>query len=211
MGMASIERAELADLCEEVGPDAPTLCEGWATRDLAAHLVLREGRPDASVGIALKPLAGWTAHVQRGLATTDDWHGLVERFRTGPPTLSFFRLPGVDESWNGFEVLVHHEDVRRARPGWEPRTLPAKAEAAVWSRLAGGAAKMFFRNATTGVTLRRPDGTSLVAHPGEPTVVIVGDPVELVMYAFGRREHARVTVEADPETLERFSASSLGL
>ena len=36
----------LCDLFEEVGPDAPTLCGDWTTRDLAAHLVMRERRPD---------------------------------------------------------------------------------------------------------------------------------------------------------------------
>src|SRR5882762_622635 len=37
-----VERRELCDLFLELGPDAPTLCEGWTTLDLAAHLVLRE-------------------------------------------------------------------------------------------------------------------------------------------------------------------------
>ena len=39
---AQIERQELCDLFESVGPDHPTLCEGWSSADLAAHLVLRE-------------------------------------------------------------------------------------------------------------------------------------------------------------------------
>ena len=42
---AFAERLALADLMAEVGPDAPTLCGGWTTRDLAAHLLLRERRP----------------------------------------------------------------------------------------------------------------------------------------------------------------------
>lgn len=33
------------------GPDAPTLGAGWKTRDLAAHLVVRESRPDAAAGV----------------------------------------------------------------------------------------------------------------------------------------------------------------
>ena len=43
---ASIERAALVDLMAELGPDAPTLCTGWTTRDLAAHLVVRLSRVD---------------------------------------------------------------------------------------------------------------------------------------------------------------------
>ena len=36
------ERAGLADTLASVGPDAPTLCAGWTTTDLALHVVLRE-------------------------------------------------------------------------------------------------------------------------------------------------------------------------
>ena len=47
------ERAALCDTMEKVGPDAPTLCEGWLTIDLAAHLCAREARSDAAIGIVL--------------------------------------------------------------------------------------------------------------------------------------------------------------
>jgi len=36
------ERAQLCDLFDELGPQAPTLLAPWTTHDLAAHLVLRE-------------------------------------------------------------------------------------------------------------------------------------------------------------------------
>ena len=52
------EREALCDLLTDLGPEAPTLCAGWRTRDLAAHLVLRERRPDAAPGILLPLLAG---------------------------------------------------------------------------------------------------------------------------------------------------------
>jgi uncharacterized protein (TIGR03083 family) len=45
MTYAQDERAALAALLHETGPDGPTLCEGWQTRDLAAHLALRARRP----------------------------------------------------------------------------------------------------------------------------------------------------------------------
>lgn len=51
---AKRERLLLADLLETAGPDAPTLCEGWQTRDLAAHVVVRERRADAAGGIMIK-------------------------------------------------------------------------------------------------------------------------------------------------------------
>jgi hypothetical protein len=45
-----VERARLSDLLDELGPDAPTLLALWTTRDLAAHLVLRERDYLASCG-----------------------------------------------------------------------------------------------------------------------------------------------------------------
>ena len=47
------ERAALCDTLEKYGPDAPTLCAGWLTLDLAAHLVAREARSDAAIGLVL--------------------------------------------------------------------------------------------------------------------------------------------------------------
>ena len=56
--VAAAERAALLDLLERLGPDAPTLCEGWATHDLAAHLVVRERRPVAGPGYVFPALHG---------------------------------------------------------------------------------------------------------------------------------------------------------
>uniref|UniRef100_UPI0025DDC77B maleylpyruvate isomerase family mycothiol-dependent enzyme n=1 Tax=uncultured Brevibacterium sp. TaxID=189678 RepID=UPI0025DDC77B len=55
---ARSERRSLAALLRTVGPDAPTLCEEWTTRDLAVHIVIRDRRPDALVGNAFPALAG---------------------------------------------------------------------------------------------------------------------------------------------------------
>ena len=49
--LAQLERGRLCDLLLVVGPDHPTLCEGWTTADLAAHLVIRERKPLAGPGI----------------------------------------------------------------------------------------------------------------------------------------------------------------
>ena len=38
------ERRLLCDLLDKLGPSARTLLDGWATRDLAAHLVVRRTR-----------------------------------------------------------------------------------------------------------------------------------------------------------------------
>jgi uncharacterized protein (TIGR03085 family) len=112
--LAVAEREALADLMLEVGPDAPTLCGGWTTRDLAAHLVIRSDRPDAAAGIVIPALAGWTAKVQEKAARRD-WDDLVRTVRRGAPGWSLQSRPSLDGQSNTIEYFVHHEDVRRAR------------------------------------------------------------------------------------------------
>ena len=83
------ERAALADLLEQLGPDQPTCCEGWTTRDLATHLVVRDRRPDALPGYGLErlspPLGAWAHRLEDRLRTTTDFAEVVRRVRSGPP------------------------------------------------------------------------------------------------------------------------------
>ncbi|MCZ7628681.1 MAG: TIGR03085 family metal-binding protein [Microthrixaceae bacterium] len=109
---ARTERIELCETLDGVGPDAATLCDGWNAADLAAHLVIRERRPDAAVGIPWGPLAGYSEKVRRSYAGKP-WGELVSLVRTGPPLLSLFAIPGVDRLANTMELFVHHEDLRR--------------------------------------------------------------------------------------------------
>ncbi|GAA3061844.1 TIGR03085 family metal-binding protein [Actinokineospora globicatena] len=182
MGVARDERAQLSNLFTEVGPDAPTLCDGWTSRDLAAHLVVRERRLDAAPGIMIKALAGYTARVQRSYAARP-WPELVDLVRTGPPVLSPFRL--VDEQVNTTEYFIHHEDVRRAAPGWEPRPADETRDRALWAALSR-TARLYYRRSPVGVVLRTPDGRAITARAGADPVTITGEPGELLLDAFGR-------------------------
>src|SRR6201993_4731355 len=92
MSVVQRERAALVEILRTVGPDAPTLCEGWTTRDLVAHLVVRERRPDALPGLVFGPLASYTARMQTRLATSTTWEDLVELFASGPPLLPCSRF-----------------------------------------------------------------------------------------------------------------------
>ena len=121
MTAAQRERSALVDTLRIVGPDAPTLCAGWTTRDLAAHLVVRERRLDATPGISIPFLAGYTAKVQNQTARSSSWDDLVEMVASGPPVYSPFKL--LDSVANLGEMFIHHEDVRRAVDGWQPRVL----------------------------------------------------------------------------------------
>lgn len=204
------ERHELAELLLETGPDAPTLCEGWTTRDLAAHLVVRESRPDAAPGIVLAPLSGWTNRVQQAVAA-EPFPELVRKVRTGPPTLSVFSLPGMDSATNLVEYFVHHEDVRRGAEGWAPRDLPADLSDGLWRRLSG-MARLLFRRVPCGVVLERTDGpgANVTAKKGTPRVILRGTAGELVMRAYGRTA-ARVDLAGDPECVTAFENARLGV
>jgi uncharacterized protein (TIGR03085 family) len=204
VNLARKERDALCLLLSEKGPDAPTLCEGWATRDLAAHLVLRERRPDASLGILGGPLAGYTARVQNKIAQQHDYTHLITMIRQGPPLFSLFALPGVDEAANAGEYYVHHEDVRRGTPGTEPRQLDAAVQDALWRRL--GIARLLLRKAPCGVALQRSDapGTQpITAKRGTPVVTVTGTPGELTLWAFGRTSAARVQLDGDSDAVTR--------
>src|SRR3712207_1062242 len=153
------ERADLADLLEELGLDAPTCCAGWTTAHLAAHLVVRDRRPDAMPGFALEILPAaraLTAHshrVEDRLRASTPYGELVAQMRSGPP----FWLPG---GWPGMSVIdvhefaIHHEDVRRAQPGWAPRPLPRADQDTLWPL-----AQFYGRRAAgrRGLVLRRSD------------------------------------------------------
>jgi uncharacterized protein (TIGR03085 family) len=214
---AQEERAALAALLHDVGPDAPTLCEGWQTRDLVAHLVLRERRPDAAVGVLGGPLAGYTGRVQQQFLDRHSYPALIAMFQAGPPTLSLFAIPGADEAANTVEYFVHHEDVRRAAPGWTEREVPDELSAALWKRLSG--ARLFLRGAPTGVTLRRQQpadggaggveggmGATIVAKSGEPSVTVTGSPAELTMWSMGRVSAAHVTFDGPDEAVAKLTA-----
>ncbi|GHF29242.1 TIGR03085 family protein [Amycolatopsis deserti] len=208
MGVAAEERRLLSLLLDETGPDAPTLCEGWLTRDLAAHLVLRESRPDAAVGILLPPLAGHTQRVQDAIAARP-WPELVDRVRRGPAWYWPTSIGRLDELANTAEFLVHHEDVRRGRPGWQPRPAEATRDAAAW-RAARTAAKVNLRRVPVGVTLRTTDGREATVKTNTEQVTVTGDPVELLLFVFGR-DAVRVTFEGDLAAIDQLKAAGRGI
>jgi uncharacterized protein (TIGR03085 family) len=203
-----VERAALCDLFDQVGPDAPTLCAGWATRDLATHLFIRERRPLAAPGILISSLSGL---VERSGAAAEERHSfeaMVEILRGGPPRWSPFRV--MDAQLNLAEYFVHHEDVRRAQPTWEPRVLDPAEEDALW-RLARSRLTPMGAAAPVGVLVRRSDtGETRRTRAGDRAVTLVGRPSELLLFGFGRQRAARVEAQGDPGDVERLGTARLG-
>jgi uncharacterized protein (TIGR03085 family) len=207
---ASQERAALSALLLETGPDAPTNCTGWTTADLAAHLVTRERRPDSSPGIVIPAFAGWTERVRLRARDSRPYPELVALFRDGPPTLSLWAIPGVDSMFNLSEFFIHHEDVRRAQPGWTARELPEGVERALWKQ-ATAAAKFGLRKTPFGIRLATPDGLVAQVRDGDPVVTLTGRPSELTLYCSGRQSVAAVEAIGDPAAVSALAAASLGV
>jgi uncharacterized protein (TIGR03085 family) len=205
--LAKRERRELAELLVATGPDAATLCEGWTTRDLAAHLVVRENRPDAALGLVATPLAGHMERVRED-ATEREYSDLVETIANGPSRFSPFAFPGVDALANTAEYLVHHEDVRRAQPTWEPRQLDDADANQIWRELPRYAA-ITTRGLKVGLVAEHPDGRVQTLAKGTPVAVMVGEPLEIVLYLYGRRAVARVELKGDPIAVAAVSGADL--
>jgi uncharacterized protein (TIGR03085 family) len=201
--LAQQERTALCDLFVERGSDAPTLCEGWLTADLAAHLVVRERRPDSGPGLVWPPLAGYTDRVRRAVRDRMPWEKLVETVRRGPPLL----LRPFDGPMNTVEFFIHVEDVRRAQGDWEPREISPELADALWARVGPG-----------GMAKKVP-GTIVITSPGRadkergsgPRLTLAGDPGELTMFGAGRQGAARVEISGDAALAAQLRAASLGV
>jgi uncharacterized protein (TIGR03085 family) len=206
---AAAARAELVAALQAVPATAPTLCAGWTALDLAAHVVARERRADSTPGLMIPALAGWTERVRSGYARRP-YPEIIELIANGPPWASVFAIPGVDNAANSTEFLIHTEDVRRAHPGWQPRELDADRADAVWNGLRR-MGRLMFRRSPVAVVLATPGGRRHAVGGEGPHVTLAGDPVELLLYASGRGEHAVVEITGADDAVQRFREVRLGL
>ena len=197
MSSAQRERSALVATFREVGPHAPTLCEGWNTTDLAAHLVVRERRIDAAAGLALPFLAGYTAKVQDKLGRSTAWDALVDLVASGPPMYSPFKL--LDPIANLGEMFIHHEDVRRAVDGWEPRVLDASTAAQLRRQL-GLMSRVMLSKLPAQAVLQTPEGDRIATVGRGDTVTITGEPQELLLFVAGR-DAVRVDFVGEPQAV----------
>jgi uncharacterized protein (TIGR03085 family) len=206
MTAAQRERAALVETMRAVGPDAPTLCGDWTTRDLAAHLVVRERRLDATAGVAVPFLAGYTANVQRQVTAANEWDALLEKVASGPPLYSPFKL--LDPIANLGEMFIHHEDVRRAQTGWEPRRLDDTLAKAL-NRGLPLMARLSLGKAPARVSLKTPDGKTVATVGHGQELIVTGEPAELLLFLSGRDE-VRLTF-SDAQAAQAVRAARRGL
>ena len=72
-------------------------------------------------------------------------------------------------------------------------------------------ARLSGRRSPVGLVLRRPNGQTVVAHKGTPVVTVSGEPSELLLFAYGRQQVARVELEGDEDAVSRVREANLGL
>ena len=112
---------------------------------------------------------------------------------------------------------MHHEDIRRAQPGWEPRDLDRGLSDLLWRRLRP--ARLMLRKAPVGVELVRDDAggrrtagpVRIMAKARAPVVTVTGSPAELTMWAFGRTAAARVALAGSDPDVAALAAASWGI
>jgi uncharacterized protein (TIGR03085 family) len=189
MSFSATERARLADLLLELGPDAPTLCEGWDTHDMAVHLYLRENRPLAAAGMFVPGMSGLLAGAT-AKAGERDYAELVRDWADGPGRFNPARF--LDPVMNTAEHFIHHEDVRRGDGVARPREFSRVVQEQLY-RVLSTLAPRNLKNSTVPVILHATGFPRIVAADqrgvsadGENVLRIRGDVGELLLWVFGR-------------------------
>src|SRR5688572_6436657 len=130
------ERTGLADLLDELTADewaAPSLCEGWRVRDVAAHLTLAQMGPLPAVVAAIRAGGSFDRMIRdtalRQAALPSDEFPRRIRAMVG----SRRRAPFLTPLEPLIDVLVHGQDI--ARPLGRNRPMPSGAAAAAADRV----------------------------------------------------------------------------
>lgn len=202
------EREQFARSFLTLGPQAPTILPGWDSEDLLEHLLGRERRPALILGRRLTGPLGRRVDAARAAWRELPWEHRVETFREGPARLS--PVGAMDRLSGQGELLIHHEDLRRAQPGWEPRVLDEETSALAWRAL-GLMAPLAMR-VRADVTLVSPrGGRRLRSRRAAGSLRVHGEPLELLLWASGREEVARVRVHGDSGALRALREGRRGL
>jgi uncharacterized protein (TIGR03085 family) len=208
---ARAERSALCDLLAEVGPDQPTLCTGWTTRDLAAHVIARERRPDAAIGNLIPPLRGHTDAVRERLASQHSYAELIEMVRR-PPAFSLSGPAFTDKAVNTAEFFIHHEDVRRGVTGWQSRVLSADLERALYGQLKlVGRLRLRKFQGRIKINIRGYAQPIVTGATAGPEVEVTGDVGELTLFMSGRQEATQVEITGPEDLANRLRAANLGI
>lgn len=202
------EREEFAETFLALGEHAPTVLPGWDAADLLEHLLLREGAPQLILGRRLPGRLGAAARQRIEDLRALPWRARVERFRTGPGR---FSVAGRADALTGqAELLIHHEDLRRALEGHEVRVLDRERTEAAWRAV--GLMAPVAMHVAADVTLVSPlGGRRYRSRSSRGSLRVHGDPLELLLWVTGRDEIARVRLHGDEGARRALAEGRRGL
>jgi uncharacterized protein (TIGR03083 family) len=178
------EFVALADLLEAAGPgvwEEPSLCEGWRTREVVAHVTMPVRYSGPAFMAELEAAGGDFTRLSNTIAARDGAlppEQLLADLRSD--VLHSWQPPGGGQDGALTHCVVHCLDVIEAVP--LSRRLPDRRIARVLSLVAGPSATNLFGTDLSGVTLRADD---LEWSSGEGTPV-EGSAQSLVLVACGR-------------------------
>jgi uncharacterized protein (TIGR03085 family) len=107
------------------------------------------------------------------------------------------------------EMFIHHEDVRRAQTGWEPRQLDDATVKALGRGLAI-MARLTLAKAPARVSLRTQEGKTLATVGRGPELTVTGEPQELLLFISGR-DAVRLEFDGETAAIDAVRASRRGL
>jgi uncharacterized protein (TIGR03083 family) len=178
------EFVALADLLEEAGPrvwDEPSLCEGWRTREVVAHVTMPVRYSGPAFMAELEAASGDFTRLSNTVAARD---GALptDRLLAGlrSDALHNWQPPGGGQDGALTHCIVHCLDVIEAVP--LSRRVPDGRIARVLSLVADTSAPNLFGTDLSGVTLRADD---LEWSAGEGALV-EGPAQALALVACGR-------------------------
>ncbi|MGH9096400.1 MAG: maleylpyruvate isomerase family mycothiol-dependent enzyme [Acidimicrobiales bacterium] len=214
------EWADLYDTLASSGPEAPTLCGGWTTSVLAAHVVATQKGRGIPVFlafvtglIAITTLGPLRPVAQRQFGRLMDhelargYPALLRELHRGPPLT--YQFPGF--AWvRLWEIWIHHEDVRRANGG-SPRQSAPKVESILWRMVAMIGITQGRRFGSNGVVARSSNRRAIRLHCGSPEVHIVGAPGEVLLFLNGRKKTAAVQLEGPAHAVSEVAMAQLGV
>lgn len=209
MTFAQRERERLGALLLEVGPDAPTINDGWTTHDLAVHLLIRERKTWKAGGMFIGALEGMLEK-ETEAQKARPYDEVVREWAGGPPVW----MKPVDKQMNTAEHFIHHEDVRRGGGVVEPREF-SKAVNKELLGWAGRFGKPALKGSPVPVILTPPDLPPVtvgdkagLAEKGDHVLRVFGEPGELLIWVSGR-DAAKVELAGAVEEFGSFSIKGM--
>ena len=211
MTHAQDERQALCDLLADIGPDQPTLCTGWRTADLAAHLVLRERRPDAGAGRHGRP-AGRIHPPSAGAPRQAGIHTPSSSTSSGPGRrgcrCSDCPARTTSSTWSSTSSIMKMcsgRSLTGSRGRWTPSSPTCCGTGSGWP---GSCCARPLSAWSLSARLGRAGGAPGSPPPGgghgrvritakarTPVVTVTGDPVELTLWTMGRTSVADVQMD----------------